>query len=220
MATEVGTGDRSDPPICLAPRRFDSGRGPRRLPDQLRSVHVAGSRAHLPFGRDRRAGRLRRAGASAGHGGNVLRIYCRHGALRRRRDRHAVFPVCLRDLFLCSGHQPARLLSLHVLRDKPDHHHRRPGADGFSHGHRHRHQRARAPLLQTLRSPRRADLHIAAGRGDRDHLLLVASRQSFGAFVRQHARRPHYAQRVSAPSSSCCSEPPPRSRRSRCCRSS
>ena len=37
--------------------------------------------------------------------------------------------------------------------------------------------------------PGRADLHIAAGRGDRDHLLLVASCQPFGAFVRQHARR-------------------------------
>ena len=70
------------------------------------------------------------------------------------------------------------------------------GADGVSHGHRHRHQGARAPFLQTLRPFRRADLHSAAGRGDRDHLLLVATRQPFGAFVRQHARRPHHAQRV------------------------
>ena len=55
---------------------------------------------------------------------------------------------------------------------------------------------ARSPLLQALRSSRRADLHSAAGGGDRDRLLPFAPRQPFGASVRQHARRPHHALRV------------------------
>ena len=42
----------------------------------------------------------------------------------------------------------------------------------------------------------RADLHPAAGGGDRDHFLPVAPAQPFGASVRQHARRPHHAERV------------------------
>ena len=94
----VGTGDQSDPPICPAPCRFDSGRGSRRLADQFRALHVAGGRAHLPFGCDRRARRFRRAGTPAGHGRNVLRVRRRHGALLRRRGGNAVFPVGLLHL--------------------------------------------------------------------------------------------------------------------------
>ena len=51
-------------------------------------------------------------------------------------------------------------------------------------------------LFQAVRPARRADLHSAAGRGDRDRLLSIAPGQSFGAPVRQHARRPHHALRL------------------------
>ena len=41
----------------------------------------------------------------------------------------------------------------------------------------------------------RADLHSAAGGGDRDHLVLDPPAEPFGASVRQHAGRTHHAQR-------------------------
>ena len=137
MATEVGTGDRSDPSICPSSCRFDSGRGPRRLADQFRPLHVACGRAQLPSGRDRRARRIRRSGPHAGDGGNGVRICGRHGALRRRRGGNAVFPVRLLHLLFRSARQPDRLHSLFVHGDQPDHHHRRAGADRLFH-RRHR----------------------------------------------------------------------------------
>ena len=55
----VGTGDRSDPSICHASRRLDSGRGPRRFADQFRPLHAARGGVDLPSGGDRRARRRR-----------------------------------------------------------------------------------------------------------------------------------------------------------------
>ena len=43
---------------------------------------------------------------------------------------------------------------------------------------------------------RRADLHSAAGRGDRDHLVSYPPGEPFGASVREHARWPHHGVRL------------------------
>ena len=127
------------------------------------------------------------------------------------------FPFVFSHLLFRSAGQSDRLHSLFVRGDEPDHHHRRSGADRVFHRRDHRHQGARGAFLQAVRAARRADLHPAAGGGDRGRFLPVAPGQPFGASVRQHARRPHHAQRVRQLRHHAARRRARRSRRSRCC---
>ena len=130
------------------------------------------------------------------------------------------FPFVFCDLLFCSPGKLDRLHTLHIQCDEPDRHHRRPGADGVFSGRvigikdhgLHFFKLFVPPGVPIYILPLVVAIEIVS--------FFVAPCQSFGAFVRQHACRPHHDQRVRRASSLCCWAPARRSRRSRCCRSS
>ena len=101
--------------------------------------------------------------------------------------------------------------------DEPHHRHRLDGFARLLHRRHRRHQGTRDAFLQAVRALGRADLHSAARRGDRGHLVPDAAVEPFGSPVRQHARRPHHAQRIRRFRRHAARRRARRPRRSRCC---
>ena len=149
-----------------------------------------------------------------------LRIRRRHGALGGRRDGHALLPAGVQPVHVHSHLQSRRPDPLFLHRDQPHHHHGGAGAAGVLHRHRSSASKEHGLHFFKLFVPSGVPIYILP--------LVVAievisflSRplEPFRASVRQHAGRPHHAQRVRRLRRHAAGRRRGASRRSRSCRS-
>ena len=125
-----------------------------------------------------------------------LRVRGHHDPLHRRRGRNEVFRAGVLHLHVHFGREPDQHHSLHLHGNKPYHRYGRVRAARFLHGADLWPLQKRLEILQDLRSQRRADVHPAAGRRNRDHFLPVATAVAQRPSVCQHAGRSHHAESV------------------------